>query len=163
MARDRKMTVVTRRIEATPKVVFEQLSDPWLYAAWVVGAAHIRGVDGQWPEKGAKLLHRVGPWPVSIDDETEILEAVPDSRLILAARGWPLGEARVELELRAVGDGATEVSMAEAPVSGPGGALDNPLVRAWLRARNKESLSRLADIAEKRPTIMTTARPLDQG
>ena len=50
------------------------LSDGWLYALWVVGAARMRDVDEGWPAVGTRLHHSVGTWPLLIDDTTEVLE-----------------------------------------------------------------------------------------
>jgi hypothetical protein len=55
---------------------------------------------------------------------------------------------RVELTLAGEGDG-TRVHMTEEPVSGPSGALHNPLSDAALAARNVLSLQRLRDLAER--------------
>jgi uncharacterized protein YndB with AHSA1/START domain len=144
------LTTVCREIAVHPDRVFDQLADGWIFSAWVVGASHIRDVDPEWPAVGARLHHRVGPWPVSIDDTTQVLEVVPGSRLVLQARAWPFGEARVELTIEAAAFGST-VIMAEAPTHGAGRVFDNPLQRVVLRRRNMESLTRLACLAEKRP------------
>ena len=73
----------------------------------------------------------------------------PARRLVLRAKGRPLGEARVVLELHA-DDTGTRVVMTEEPVSGPGRWLHNPASEALLVKRNTESLSRLAAISERR-------------
>jgi uncharacterized protein YndB with AHSA1/START domain len=144
------MTELSRHINATPERVFAELSDGWIYASWVVGASHIRAVDAAWPDAGARLQHRVGPWPLSIADFTEVLEVDAPNRLVLQARAWPFGEARVRLTLRPDA-GGSQVSMKEVPTNGPGRVLDNPLQRVILRRRNRESLARLAALAENRP------------
>jgi hypothetical protein len=118
----------------------------------VVGATHIRDADPNWPETGSKLHHTVGPWPLMIKDYTKVVESEPPHRLVLIARAWPVGEARIELTLRPVPEG-TEVAMAEWPVRGPGIWARNPLMEAVLRARNRESLGRLAALAERRPVV----------
>ena len=82
-----------------------------------------------------------------VSDTTEVLESSPGQRLVLQARGWPLGEARVEIDLSADGDGCL-VTLAEAPTNGPGRWVHNPLQDKALDARNRESLSRLADMVE---------------
>lgn len=140
------MTEVTRRIDATPDEVWAVLADGWLYCGWVVGTSQIRAVDDQWPAVGAKLHHAVGAWPVQIKDSTSVLEAQPNTHLVLQARGWPAGEARVELTLEPDGL-STLVRIAETPVAGPGKWLDNPLQRKLLEARNREALSRLDSLA----------------
>jgi uncharacterized protein YndB with AHSA1/START domain len=144
------MSTVSRDIHAPVSVVWEVLSDPWLYASWVVGAARIRGVDGRWPDAGSRLHHSVGLWPMLLSDDTEVEESVAGSRLQLLAKGWPGGEARVRLELAGHGDATTTVTMIEDAVSGPGRFIPSPVRRAALHVRNVESLQRLAYIAEGR-------------
>ncbi len=75
----------------------------------------------------------------------------PASRLVLLARGRPLGEARVELDLRSE-DGGTRVTMSEAPVSGPGAWVHNRFSEMLLERRNTEALARLAAVVERRTT-----------
>jgi uncharacterized protein YndB with AHSA1/START domain len=111
--------VATQFVDATPERVFAELADPWSYTGWVVGASHIRDADESWPSVGARLHHRVGPWPLSIADSTRVLESEPPRRLVLQVRAWPLGEGRVELTIRAEGAGS-RVTMAEVPTKGPG-------------------------------------------
>jgi hypothetical protein len=74
---------------------------------------------------------------------------------LLRARGWPLGEATVEILLEQRSESLTEVRIREAPSAGPGKWLDNPLLRLMLRLRNQETLRRLADRAEHRAFPLT--------
>jgi hypothetical protein len=117
---------------------------------WVVGASRMREVDPAWPEVGARLHHSIGVWPLLIDDETEVLESVAEHVLRLRARGWPLGEADVEIRLRASGAG-TEVEIQEKLVAGPGKLVPTPVQDPVLRWRNRETLRRLCYLAERRP------------
>lgn len=144
------MAQVSRFVRATPQRVFDELADGWIYTSWVVGASHIRDVDDTWPQIGAQLHHKVGAWPLLISDSTQVLDVGEPYRLVLQARLWPLGEARVELTLVTEGDG-TRVTLDEEPVKGPGKWLHTPIQDAVLRARNAESLDRLATLVEKRP------------
>ncbi|UQX89437.1 SRPBCC family protein [Jatrophihabitans telluris] len=144
------MSEVSRTVKATPHRVFAELSDGWAYVGWVVGATHIRDVDAEWPDVGSRIHHQVGSWPAAISDTTEVLESEADRRLLLRAKGWPLGEATVEIVLTEQ-DGQCLVSLREAPSAGPGRWLDNPALRWMLKARNTETLSRLADRVEHRP------------
>lgn len=148
------MTTVSRKIAATPDDVFAQLADGWIYSAWVVGACHIRDVDTEWPAIGSRIHHRVGSWPFTIDDSTQVIDAEAGSHLVLQARAWPAGEARVELFIES-DDGGSLVTMAENPTNGIGTWTDNPLQRMMLRKRNIESLARLASLAERRPRPRT--------
>jgi uncharacterized protein YndB with AHSA1/START domain len=143
------LTVVRRRINAPVDRVFDIMTDAWLYPVWVVGATHIRDVDHGWPAPGAKVHHQVGPWPISISDATAVVECVRPTRLVLQAAAWPVGEARIEFDLSG-DDAMTDVRMGEAPTHGIGRFIDNPLQRKLLEWRNRETLKRLACIAEHR-------------
>jgi len=125
------------------------LSDGWLYPLWVVGASRIRDVDDGWPAEGRKLHHSFGVWPLVIDDTTEVIEIQPDQRIVLEARGWPVGTARVEITVQPDGNGSL-VSIAEDVSSGPGQLVPQPVRVAAMDLRNKETLRRLAYLAEGR-------------
>jgi uncharacterized protein YndB with AHSA1/START domain len=143
------MTSVERVIAATPEQVWAVLSDGWLYPVWVVGATHMRNVDDGWPAPGARLHHQVGAWPMMLSDTTEVVRADPKRQLVLQGRAWPAGEVRIELTIESHAQGSL-VRMAEGPTHGPAHFLDNPVQRKILAARNRESLGRLASIAETR-------------
>jgi uncharacterized protein YndB with AHSA1/START domain len=139
----------SRLMQAPPAQVWDVLSDGWLYPVWVVGASRMREVDDEWPAVGSRLHHSVGIWPLLIDDNTEVTEATPLQSLSMRARGWPIGEAQVDIRLTPVGAG-TEVVIHEEPVSGPGALMPPPVRGMSLRWRNAETLRRLAYIAERR-------------
>lgn len=141
------MSTTSRTIAAQPDDVFAVLSDGWSFATWVVGAARIRAVDPHWPQPGASIQHSVGTWPIMLDDSTSVEEMTPALLLQLRARAWPAGEARVRIELEAVG-AETLVSITEAPVSGPGLLLPAPVRDVLLDLRNAETLQRLAYLVE---------------
>ena len=147
-----ELTVTTRHLDATVDDVYAVLSDGWLLPLWVVGATHMRDVDAPWPAEGARAHHQVGAWPFTLSDSTRVVENGWPRRLVLQARAWPLGEARIELSAEP-GDGGVTVRMAEAPTHGIGRWLDNPLARWLLAARNRESLNRLAALVENRATV----------
>jgi uncharacterized protein YndB with AHSA1/START domain len=142
------MAEASMLIATPPERVFDVLSDGWLYTGWVVGASHIRAVESTWPAPGSRIHHAIGAWPVMLRDETKVELCDPPNRLVLLARGRPLGEARVDLRLESRQSG-TLVRMLEMPVSGPGKWLHNPAADALLTARNNESLARLAALAER--------------
>jgi hypothetical protein len=144
------MTEVQAVMAAPASKVYAEMADGWAYVGWVVGANHIRDVDLGWPEPGSKIHHKIGAWPVEIADVTVAIECVPDRRLVLRARGWPLGEAIVELDLISESEDRTRILMREAPSAGPAAAIDNPALRWLLRRRNLESLRRLKDRVEHR-------------
>jgi uncharacterized protein YndB with AHSA1/START domain len=144
------MSVNTRLVHATPEIVWEVLADGWLYPLWVVGASRMRDVEKNWPEVGSRIHHSVGVWPALIDDHTRVLEVTPGHHLKLRARGWPLGEADVDLTLEAQG-AETLVTIREEPVAGPGVLVPEPIKGLSIKWRNAETLNRLALIAENRP------------
>ena len=142
------MARVTTEMAATADEVWAVLSDGWTYSAWVVGTVKIRDVDSAWPAVGAKLHHAVGAWPVTLEDETEILGCEPGHRLRMQARGWPMGEATVELTLHPAGD-HTLVEMYEEPTSGPGAWIHNRVVDMVGTKRLEETLDRLRRLVER--------------
>jgi Polyketide cyclase / dehydrase and lipid transport len=143
------MSTNTRRVRATPQQVWDVLADGWLYPLWVVGASRMREVDDDWPAPGSKLYHSVGSWPLLINDDTEVVESTPGSKLTLHARAWPTGTAGVTLRLEGVGS-ETDVSIEEDAVAGPARLLPKPVRDAALGWRNTEALRRLAYVAERR-------------
>ncbi len=149
------MGTVRRRIDTTPDRVFDVLADGWLYTGWVVGASHVRAVSATWPRTGSLIHHSFGVWPLVLKDETRIEASEPARRLVLLAKGRPLGSARVDLRLEPDGPG-TMVTMTEEIVSGPGRAVPSAVADLLINARNVEALARLAALAEK-PTGVVKA------
>ncbi len=146
------MSETRKVIDTTPDRIFAVLADGWTYASWVVGAAHIRDVDDGWPAVGSRIHHKVGPWPVQINDQTAVRAMEPDRLLELDARMWPIGKAIVRLTLEPVSPTSTLVRLTESIVSGAGHLLPEPVQAILLRPRNAEALDRLADIAlHRRP------------
>ena len=147
------MSTTSRRLAATPEQVWSVLSDGWLYPLFVVGAARMRDVDDTWPAVGSRLHHSFGAWPLMIDDTTEVLEVEEDRRILLLARGWPAGQAHVEITTEPGPDGAsTLVTMVEQATAGPGALVPKPIQDVQLHARNLEALQRLAYLVEGRAT-----------
>ena len=142
-------------IAASPRVVFDVLSDAEAYGYWVVGSKRIRDADPDWPEPGSRFDHTVGVGPVTIRDDTKVEEVARDERLVLHARFRPLGSAEIALRLEPEGSG-TRVTMEERPLGGPAARGYGRLAALVLRARNAESLRRLKRLAESRPA--TAAR-----
>jgi uncharacterized protein YndB with AHSA1/START domain len=143
------VTVNERTIDAPPQAVWDVLSDGWLYPLWVVGATRMRSVDAHWPEVGAKIHHSAGVWPLVVDDNTEVVAVTPLRRLELRAKGWPLGEADVVLELEDVGS-QTLVRIHEDAAEGPGRLVPGFARSPMLKWRNVEALRRLAFVVEGR-------------
>ena len=143
------MSTTTRPVSATPEQVWEVLADGWLYPLFVVGASRMRDVDESWPAVGARLHHSVGTWPLLLDDTTEVLEVEEGQRILLLARGWPAGQAHVDISLQPSGD-TTVVTITEDATAGPGLLVPKPLRDVQLHWRNVETLRRLAFVVEGR-------------
>jgi hypothetical protein len=141
------MNGVERMVPVSVEQVFETLADGWLYACWVVGASHIRGVDPHWPQVGARIHHSVGLWPFTVADTTEVTAVEPPYLVELNARLWPFGAARVRVELNELEPQLTRVRMIEHAVRGPAALTPKPAQELLLAPRNRESLARLADLA----------------
>src|SRR5689334_21437225 len=142
------MQTVRLTIPASPERIFAVLSDGWAYASWVVGASHIRDVDAGFPAPGTRIHHSVGGWPAMVKDVSEVLEVEPNRKLVLKVKVWPLFAGIVKVELEPDGE-STIASMSEEFVDGPGRCLPEPVIAPLLKARNKESLERLAARATK--------------
>ena len=141
---------VTREVQAPCDAVWEVLSDGWAYATWVVGASRVRDVDHSWPAEGARIHHSFGLWPAVISDTSHVERSVPDSELVLTARGWPAGEARVVLTLTPRDDDSCTVTIEEDAVRGPGTLVPRPVRQLLIGPRTVEALRRLAYLAEGR-------------
>jgi len=129
---------------ATPEQIWAVLADPHSYDRWVVGAKDIREADGTWPEPGSKLQHTSGLGPLNLKDNTKVLESEPPRRLVLEARGRPVGIARVEIRLEPQGS-ATLVTMVEDAVRPAPAAVINATLNPLMHSRNVETLRRLEE------------------
>jgi Polyketide cyclase / dehydrase and lipid transport len=144
------MAEVSAVVPVSRQRVFDVLADGWVYGLWVVGASHIRQVDGTWPEVGSRIHHSSGPWPLQVEDVTVVRAAEPPRILELEAKLWPIGTARVRLQLDEYGPNVTQVRMTEHAERGPARWVPHALQAAVLVPRNRESLRRLADLAVNR-------------
>ncbi|GAA3216029.1 SRPBCC family protein [Microbacterium terregens] len=145
-----------RILRCAPEDVFEVLGDGWLFPSWVVGASRMREVDASWPRVGSRLHHSFGVWPLLINDATLVEEYDPPRRMVMRARGWPIGEARVTLDIKQRGE-STVVRIQEEAVAGPGRFVPAPLLDLGLHWRNEETLHRLAYLAEGRAEAQSRA------
>lgn len=145
------MSTTSRPVSATPDQVWSVLADGWLYPLFVVGASRMRAVDEGWPAVGSRLHHSVGLWPLVVDDTTEVLEVEQNRRILLLARGWPAGQAHVEITLQPRGTD-TIVTIVEQATAGPGALLPKVVQDPQLHVRNIETLRRLAFVVEGRAT-----------
>lgn len=140
---------VTRDIAAAPQRVWDVIADGWTYSQWVVGNSRMRAVDPNWPAPGSTIHHSIGVWPVLLNDETVVEEAVEPERLVLYAKGRPFGGARIILRLVEIPQGC-RVEMDEFPISGVGKLIPDRLGDMAAYPRNTETLRRLAFLAERR-------------
>ncbi len=84
-----------------------------------------------------------------LHDRTVVCEAEPFRRLVLEARGWPIGQAHIEIQLSPSATGCV-ISIAEDADAGLAKLLTiEPVRRVLIQARNQETLRRLAYLAEK--------------
>jgi len=141
------MSTNVRVLQCSPDDVFRVLADGWLYPCWVVGASRMREVDEAWPQVGSRLHHSFGAWPALIDDATIVEAYEPPRRMVVRAKGWPIGEARVTIDVKPRGH-ASVVRIQEEAVAGPGRLIPTPLLDFGLHWRNTETLHRLAYLAE---------------
>ena len=139
----------TIQIDVPIQQVFDELLIPDNFAEWVVGAKRIRGTSGNWPSEGAELHHTVGLGPVKISDTTKIEVLDPPERLVLDARAWPVGDARVDLTLIPATDGSTQVVMIEEVVAGPAKLIPNAVNERMIHLRNRRSLKRLRRVVTR--------------
>ena len=139
---------VTREVAAPVEAVWKVLADGWSYANWVVGAARVRDVDPGWPARGCRVHHSFGLWPFLIQDFTRVERSEPPRELELTARGWPAGEAHVHVSVRPDGTDRSVVTITEDAVSGPGRLIPAPIRHLLIAPRNRETLHRLALLAE---------------
>ena len=143
------MATTRRHMDIPAARVWDVLADATTYSRWVVGADAVRDVEGDWPEVGALLHHRVGVWPIHVRDNTEVVEVEPPTRVVLEGRVRPLGRARIALHVVADGAGCT-VEMTEYPLSPAILRLLTPLLDPLVRLRNVETLRRLERCARER-------------
>lgn len=148
-----------REMACTPEDVFRVFENGWLFPSWVVGASRMREVADEWPAPESRLHHSFGVWPLLLDDTTSVTEYDPPRRISLRARGWPMGEAQVVIDVKPRGDHCV-VRIQEEAVAGPGALVPSFLMDPLLMLRNAETLHRLAYLAEgmaPHPTDQTSA------
>jgi hypothetical protein len=141
--------------------IYAVLADGWTYSDWVVGTAHIRDVDGDWPAPGTEIHHKAGPWPFSVKDRSTSLECQPGRSLVLKVHLWPMGAGVVRFVLDPLGSTSTRVTVYEQFTEGPLVAMRNKVNDLLLHYRNRESLRRLEDLATRRETAAPADRSVD--
>jgi uncharacterized protein YndB with AHSA1/START domain len=131
-------------IDAPPSRVYETLLDAEAYPRWVLGAKQLRGTDDTWPKPKSRFHHKVGVGPLSLADNTKLLETERDRRVVLEVRIRPLGVGRVRFDLKPRRRGrSTKVVMTERPTGGPWAWFARPWTNLGIRVRNAISLRRL--------------------
>ncbi|GGF16300.1 SRPBCC family protein [Subtercola lobariae] len=141
------MSTNKRTMKCSPDDVFAVVAEGWYFPTWVVGASRMRDVDAAWPHVGSHLHHSFGVWPALINDATTSLQWNPPHRVVMQPKGWPLGEARVTIEVEPHKKGCL-VKIDEHPVRGPGALVPRAAMDVLLHIRNTETLRRLAYLAE---------------
>ena len=76
-------------------------------------------------------------------------ELEPNRRLVLEARGWPVGTARVDITDQPDGDGSL-ATIEEDITDGPARLIPQPIRLPAIEVRNRETLRGLARVATKR-------------
>lgn len=142
--------IVEHPVDASAQMVWDVLADGWTYASWVVGASRVRGVEPNWPEVGSLLHHSFGLWPLVINDRTEVLVSRPGAQLVLQARGWLTGEARVNIMITDLGPQKSLVRIQEDVSKGPVLMAPQALRQLATVPRNRETLRRLGLLAQGR-------------
>jgi polyketide cyclase/dehydrase/lipid transport protein len=140
------MSVTIRQFDIPSSELFAVLLDPVTYPKWLVGARKIRSVDAEWPRVGARFQHVVGFGPVVIADHTTVTQVEFGRVLELDVRARPGMRARVRFNIDPSPDGC-RLTMTEEPIGVF--RLIAPFTEPLLRARNRKSLQRLADLVEE--------------
>ena len=126
--------------------VWDVLADPGEYGYWVVGSKLIRDAEPGWPAPGTRFHHTIGVGPFNVSDHTVALEAERPHRIVLRAKGRPVGTAKVTLTMTPR-DGGTIVQITETPDGVYRLLALNPLLHVVTLLRNSESLMRLEELA----------------
>ncbi|MFS0728663.1 SRPBCC family protein [Curtobacterium sp. 1P10AnD] len=138
-----------RILHCRPEDVFDVLRDGWLFTTWVVGASRMRGQDATWPAVGTRIHHSFGVWPFVIDDTTTVEVWDPPRAMTIRPKGWPIGEARVQLTVEEHRRGC-KVTIVENAIAGPGSYVPDLLMQPAIWVRNRETLRRLGWVAAGR-------------
>jgi Polyketide cyclase / dehydrase and lipid transport len=142
------MAVVEKVVPARPEQIFAVLADGWSYSDWVVGTAHIRDVDKDWPRPGSQIYHQAAVWVVK--DKTVVLECDPPRYLLIRPHLWPFGELTARITLTPINERETKVTLAEEFAAGPLHWVRTKVDDLMMHYRNRESLRRLSDLATRR-------------
>ncbi|CAN5752100.1 SRPBCC family protein [soil metagenome] len=143
------MATVHHTIALPVTAVYGALTTPQTYPHWLVGCRDIRSVDQDWPKEGSAFHHRVGlAGPITVADNTKVLEQQDDAILSLEVRARPFGRGRATFTLASgIEPGTTVVELDEVPIGllAPTKPLADPLISR----RNERSLANLAAYLER--------------
>jgi uncharacterized protein YndB with AHSA1/START domain len=134
-------------IGVPPERVFAVLSEPRSFARWVVGSSEIRRADPGWPSVGTAFEHRVGIWPFTLADNSEVVQCEPPGLLKLLVKARPFSRAYVTLNLK-TSNGGTRLSMDEVAADARSRLFFNALTDPLVHLRNNVSLRRLKALSE---------------
>jgi uncharacterized protein YndB with AHSA1/START domain len=134
-------------IAVPPERVFAVLSEPRSFARWVVGSREIRRADRDWPAVGTAFDHKVGVWPITLSDNSEVVQCEAPRLLKMLVKARPFSRAYVTMSLLPAA-GGTQVSMDEYAADMRTRLLFNPLTDPLVRVRNRVSLRRLKALSE---------------
>ncbi|HET7723055.1 MAG TPA: SRPBCC family protein [Propionibacteriaceae bacterium] len=141
---------VSREVAASAEDVWSVLADGWTYGGWVFGTANIIDVDSRWPTAYATFRFSFGIWPFLLKDVTRVERSVRNRELVLNARAWPAGSSHVHISLQPRSRTRCVIWLTEDVVSGPARLIPGFLRHLLLAPKNRETLHRLALIAEGR-------------
>jgi hypothetical protein len=101
---------------------------------------------------GTAFDHRVGIWPFTLADNSEVVQCEPARLLKLLVKTRPFSRAYVTLKLTASNDG-TRLSMDELAADTRSRLLFNSLTDPLVHLRNNVSLRRLKALSEDKEPI----------
>ena len=140
-------TVTTHGFGVTATELFASLVDPHIYPHWLIATKNIREVSLDWPSPGSYFKHTVGFGPIAIPDRTTLRDVEAPHRLTLFVRARPVVEAVVHFDVTSSGK-TCMLRMTETPTGIY--KLIAPLTRPLIRARNDQSMQRLAAFIKAR-------------
>jgi hypothetical protein len=133
---------------ASVEAVWNVLSQPLLYADFVVGSKFIRNYDADWPAVDTRLHHTLGIGPLALKDESTVIEVEPRRHLRLHTGLRPFGVNVVVFRLEPLDGDRTRVTIEEDRLEGPLRFVPRLLADPALSLRNKALLRRLSRLAE---------------
>src|SRR5918997_200566 len=112
------MATASRQPRHAPEAVLAVLANGWRYAEWVVGCRRVRAVEDGWPAPGSQFHHAQGVGCLELRDLTRSVVVDSPRRVVLDARSWPAGRARITVTVTENDDGSL-ITIDEVPTGGP--------------------------------------------